>query len=885
MEIAEFVDLDEVKMKVEYSASDPKVIEDSSDPPAPDEGHLRLWLKDGNEQRSEKGVDNGGDFIAGEGGRIYDDLTEFGFSKQKRTVEFFLEGIRQSDREGDLRIKFSIDIDEDTEYELTDTVRVTSVDIDIVATDVTGFKGIGTTPPEEVPRVPSDQHPDGIATDGSLKADDGALLLFRLVVPKFLGNDIIGRLSASWGHINKPFDDFNDVDNADPEFKELPVSPDQEGEFKALNNISELAISELGLALPGESFEKNNEKLVEAARIYKPPIEFNREEPEDDRKLRNLFIASKILFSDRQFCTSTRKTALVRPPLVLVHGVNSGPDVWKTAKDGVNFLKNFDTGPLDYGFVAEPFRVDHSITDPERKSEGSTLGFGEISSMFEEVSQVVSGAVTSFHENIQTFGTDEERRIAVQKVDIVAHSYGGLLTRWYTERARENPGDIPGSIFDDRRDVRKIITLGTPHKGTPLANFISEAFDSLDNGIIRNAKIEGVYGVQPTVEELLNIIDIDSHAQDNKEDTKLKLLKPLEGRLPNALTPARISPRHAYQVMAVNSERLQQLNTPPFRDSIQYAAVIGTQRSFDVVEDKDLPSPADVAEPFDDFIPVTDSFFKEEKSYFPWLSKFDTDPSVTREIGNDSVVPTWSARVGTKLNDPFNLTVEEEHIRLVQESVVQEKIRFWLNRPLPHGATQRNRTNMEPPISIQNAYDGSTVIGDISKGAGLNQDAIVKLEVTSQDPFQKIFSIPNDTGAEDVPEGVGIEDVRLTGMIRERNLDADFTVVADEINDETLDKITPDGIETFELSQRQLDRSGRDDFVSFGLPTGRIGRRRTQKITGPDGDSENTSRLEPFTKFVGYELKGGGLSINRRQQRFLYLNLRCRHLKRPVKMA
>lgn len=61
------------------------------------------------------------------------------------------------------------------------------------------------------------------------------------------------------------------------------------------------------------------------------------------------------------------------------------------------------------------------------------------------------------------------KMIAIQKCDLLAHSYGGLLSRWYIEQS----GD-----FEDRRDVRKLITMGTPHRGSPVTNMMCEIYNN-----------------------------------------------------------------------------------------------------------------------------------------------------------------------------------------------------------------------------------------------------------------------------------------------------------------------------------------------------------------------------------------------------------------------
>ncbi len=54
-----------------------------------------------------------------------------------------------------------------------------------------------------------------------------------------------------------------------------------------------------------------------------------------------------------------------------------------------------------------------------------------------------------------------EKENGVDEVDIIAHSMGGLDARWYIE-------ELGGA-----ENVNKLITLGTPHKGTEMANLAS----------------------------------------------------------------------------------------------------------------------------------------------------------------------------------------------------------------------------------------------------------------------------------------------------------------------------------------------------------------------------------------------------------------------------
>ena len=63
-----------------------------------------------------------------------------------------------------------------------------------------------------------------------------------------------------------------------------------------------------------------------------------------------------------------------------------------------------------------------------------------------------------------------KRREGVDKIDIVSHSMGGLVSRAYIERSDFQEGDGALLYYDYSYgdDVRKLIMLGTPNHGSPL---------------------------------------------------------------------------------------------------------------------------------------------------------------------------------------------------------------------------------------------------------------------------------------------------------------------------------------------------------------------------------------------------------------------------------
>jgi pimeloyl-ACP methyl ester carboxylesterase len=124
---------------------------------------------------------------------------------------------------------------------------------------------------------------------------------------------------------------------------------------------------------------------------------------------------------------------LKRPPVVLVHGLWGEPKVWDTFVNQLNRKEIYKIGRADYRTTNTEYLVENS--------------------------QAIDAIIGEIIDNY----VDEQ--FAVTKVDIVAHSMGGLVTREYCrQQALENN--------DCTRQIRKFITIGSPHSGSELANLV-----------------------------------------------------------------------------------------------------------------------------------------------------------------------------------------------------------------------------------------------------------------------------------------------------------------------------------------------------------------------------------------------------------------------------
>ncbi len=124
-----------------------------------------------------------------------------------------------------------------------------------------------------------------------------------------------------------------------------------------------------------------------------------------------------------------------KTPVVLVHGILSDPSTWD------DLVAEFE----DDGYVwgVDLFTVDY---DP---------GFCNPITL----SGCALGDIRNYAEVLREQVTVAKGVSGMDKVNIVAHSMGGLVSRWYIQ------------MGGGASNVDKLITIGTPHDGTPLTTY------------------------------------------------------------------------------------------------------------------------------------------------------------------------------------------------------------------------------------------------------------------------------------------------------------------------------------------------------------------------------------------------------------------------------
>jgi len=126
---------------------------------------------------------------------------------------------------------------------------------------------------------------------------------------------------------------------------------------------------------------------------------------------------------------------MMLPPVLMIHGIWSSGNTWDKMKA---YLLN--NGLYSY----KPYQIGTPSYESAREFTYNRTFIGSY------IDQL-----------IETCGNN---RFSAGKVDIVSHSMGGILSRLYLQE-----GDGAGPY---RKDIHKLITINTPHSGSPFANIV-----------------------------------------------------------------------------------------------------------------------------------------------------------------------------------------------------------------------------------------------------------------------------------------------------------------------------------------------------------------------------------------------------------------------------
>lgn len=165
----------------------------------------------------------------------------------------------------------------------------------------------------------------------------------------------------------------------------------------------------------------------------------------------------------------TKNLKVAPKPLVLVHGLWSNWKAWETWQNILTTSHSYDWKAFPVGEKPEKGMMN---TGGSFLSTDPTKSIGENA---DELGKYIKYA-------------QEDRN--AWHVDIVAHSLGGLISRYYISQ------QMPKDEADMRPKVSHLIMLGTPNMGSPCADVMNVAFEMLGKNVeavrqLRQDYVEG----------------------------------------------------------------------------------------------------------------------------------------------------------------------------------------------------------------------------------------------------------------------------------------------------------------------------------------------------------------------------------------------------------
>nr|HPH20215.1 hypothetical protein [Haliscomenobacter sp.] len=183
---------------------------------------------------------------------------------------------------------------------------------------------------------------------------------------------------------------------------------------------------------------------------YVSPEDFTRNLGDFPAKERTVFLNVSATFSNGLMENIVVPIKVVRPPLMLAHGLGGDPSTWDNFKSANGVLVRDDPR-----FVVAPVAV-------------SMLPTG----LFEANAQLIRGLLESQIKAIRISG------YACNQLDYVCHSMGGSVMRYcLSDSIKGSANPLFEVFFDPTRSygkglTHKIITLDTPHNGSPFADLL-----------------------------------------------------------------------------------------------------------------------------------------------------------------------------------------------------------------------------------------------------------------------------------------------------------------------------------------------------------------------------------------------------------------------------
>jgi len=241
------------------------------------------------------------------------------------------------------------------------------------------------------------------------------------------------------------------------------------------NTVGDLAQNDGSTIFSGKLPSVKTDSSGFAVVVYRAPADFPRG-PQDNASTNR----SVILRVARGGTVELSQSITIeRPPIILVHGLWGDRTAWNEfadfRSDNRFFVRLVEYG-LPIGIAISTIGTTPTYTRAVlNQATGSSLGFAYGANVM--LTQL--GPLLNEYRTIKTVGATQ--------FDIVAHSMGGMVTR----TMEKLPSFYSTDNFE-RGKIHKVITIGTPHQGSPLATeLLAKSGSVYLNGCVQRRFAEG----------------------------------------------------------------------------------------------------------------------------------------------------------------------------------------------------------------------------------------------------------------------------------------------------------------------------------------------------------------------------------------------------------
>ena len=209
--------------------------------------------------------------------------------------------------------------------------------------------------------------------------------------------------------------------------------------------------------------------------IYGVPVDFPRPEGQDAGSTER-FITMNVLAVDTGL-SSNAPVTILRPPLALIHGLWGSPASWDDFTPLISDTR-FSIVRANYSAVIGPQIKSYKPSYPSwavsslQSAQQNSLGFAYNA-------PIVGKQLATFINQFKMGTNPEGIAVAAVQADIVAHSMGGDITRTFPQFAQFYNNNTFALGY-----VHKVITIGTPHWGSPVATDLLENNNQCVRGVL-----------------------------------------------------------------------------------------------------------------------------------------------------------------------------------------------------------------------------------------------------------------------------------------------------------------------------------------------------------------------------------------------------------------